>query len=301
LFLFADDTTAIASHKDIHELIDHVNTEMQKISNWLIINKLALNISKTKYIIFRTRGKQIPNNIHPVEINQNEIGTIEHESKITPIDRVWNGANNIENRSFKLLGVYLDEYLSFDKNTDVLCAKLTRANYCMKRASNKISLKSLRCLYFAMFHSHLNYCINIASCTSQSNISRISKLQKKAIRIINKARVNEHTAPLFKTSMILPYEKMIIYNRLMFMHAIRYNYAPSSTIDLFHRTIERNNDYVFRNQADFIVPFPRIDVFKKSPLYILPDTWNKSGYLIFYENNVTFMIALKHELFSNME
>ena len=57
LYLFADDTTGLAEHKDLNSLIAFVNTELQKISNWLDSNKMAINISKTKYIIFRTKVK----------------------------------------------------------------------------------------------------------------------------------------------------------------------------------------------------------------------------------------------------
>ena len=36
-----------------------VNTEIKKISKWLKINKLSLNIKKTKYIIFKNKQKLI--------------------------------------------------------------------------------------------------------------------------------------------------------------------------------------------------------------------------------------------------
>jgi len=57
--LFADDTACLARGKVIPELITYVNTELQKISNWFRAIKMAVYTAKTKYIIFRTRGKQI--------------------------------------------------------------------------------------------------------------------------------------------------------------------------------------------------------------------------------------------------
>jgi hypothetical protein len=294
-FLFADDTTLLAENDNLQDLISYINTEMKKIANWLIVNKLALNLSKTKYIIFRTRGKKIPNDIDPVVVNQNELHKEEDPDLITTIERIYNDSPITENRSFKLLGVYFDEFLSFDKNTDVLCAKLSRANFFLRRISHTISLKSLRCLYFALFHSHLIYCLNISSCTSQSNLNRINILHKKAIRIINRAKYNAHTAPLFKQSSILPFDMQVKYNKLMLMHSIRYNYCPSSLNDIF--TVNaNNNDHNLRHVEDFIVPHPRIELFKKLPHYTLTETWNKSGDLIYYNNKITFMYALKYEL-----
>ena len=82
-------------------------------------------------------------------------------------------------------------------------------------------------------HPHLLYCINILACTSTKNVNRILKLQKKAICIITKSNINEHTAPLFTNTKILPFDKLILQRKLLFMHAIHYNYALKSFADSF--------------------------------------------------------------------
>ena len=55
--LFANDTQGLAQGKHLPELIDKVNNELKKWAEWFRVNKLAVNTSKTKYIIFHTRGK----------------------------------------------------------------------------------------------------------------------------------------------------------------------------------------------------------------------------------------------------
>jgi hypothetical protein len=127
-----------------------------------------------------------------------------------------------------LLGVYFDEHLSFSKRISHICAKLSRANYLLRRVSNFISPKCLRMLYFSLFHSHLIYCNNIINCTSQSNLNRISLLQRKEIRIITKSPHNENTGPLFISLGILPFEKLLQLNKLLFIHSVVYGYAPPS-------------------------------------------------------------------------
>jgi hypothetical protein len=57
--LFADDTTGLAKGANLQELISYVNLELQKMANWFRSNKMQLNASKTKYIIFRTKNKYI--------------------------------------------------------------------------------------------------------------------------------------------------------------------------------------------------------------------------------------------------
>ena len=108
---------------------------------------MALNISKTKYIIFRTKGKQIDNNIPPVTFNNNEIGVQNDPNNISILERVYIDNPEQEHKYYKLLGVYLDEYLSFDKHVSYICAKLARANFCIKRAANKLSIYFTVILY----------------------------------------------------------------------------------------------------------------------------------------------------------
>jgi ribonuclease P/MRP protein subunit RPP40 len=46
-FLFTDDTSCLAEHKNLHTLIIYVNTERQKIAVWFKASKMAVNVSKT--------------------------------------------------------------------------------------------------------------------------------------------------------------------------------------------------------------------------------------------------------------
>ena len=43
-YLFTDDTTCLAEHNNLNELITFINIELQKLSNWLKSNKMAVNI-----------------------------------------------------------------------------------------------------------------------------------------------------------------------------------------------------------------------------------------------------------------
>ena len=269
-FLFADDTSCLAEHNNLNDLIVFVNCELQKLANWFRSNKMDVNISKTKYIIFRTKGKQIDNNIPPVTFNDNEIGVQNDPNNISILERVYIDNPEQEHKYYKLLGVYLDEYLSFDKHVSYICAKLARANFCIKRAANKLSIKALTSLYYALVHPHLLYCNTILNCTSAKNLTKIAKLQKKAIRTVTKSKANSHTAPLFKDLKILSFDKLSLQSKLHFMHSIRYNYAPKSFENVFVRNNDCDIDYNLRNNDEFALPAVRIEFFKRFPLYTFP-------------------------------
>ncbi len=109
----------------------------------------------------------------------------------------------------------------------------------------------MKSLYYALVHSHLTYCPIIVSCTNISNINRIIKVQKKAIRIITNSTYNEHTAPLFNNLGILRFDKLIDQAKLIFMHVITYNYAPQAFDNTWIRNNERGTGHTLRNDDDY--------------------------------------------------
>ena len=58
--------------------------------------------------------------------------------------------------------------------------------------------------------------------------------------------------------------------------------------------------YNHRNDNLFMLPLPRIKLFKRLTYYSLPAEWNSAGELIFYENRITFKHALREKLFEKL-
>ena len=96
--LFADDSTMFMSVKNPDELIHTTNKEMEKIVNWLEINKLTLNISKTHYMLFRNSHKKAHLTLKLVIRGQ----------KVEMVE------------STKFLGVYLDSRLAWRNHIDYI-------------------------------------------------------------------------------------------------------------------------------------------------------------------------------------
>ena len=55
LRLFADDTSLTAVDSDV--LIQRINSELLPVYEWLCSNKLTLNLSRTKYLVFQPRQR----------------------------------------------------------------------------------------------------------------------------------------------------------------------------------------------------------------------------------------------------
>ncbi len=103
--------------------------------------------------------------------------------------------------------------------------------------------------------------------------------------------------PLFRTENILPYEELLNHSSIMFMHSIYHKYAPKTMNTMF---VTSTQQYQHQLRTDtlkhFELPFPRTDKFKKSPVYMLSDIWNKTDINKIQPNRYTFNHYLKNHL-----
>ena len=74
--IYADDTTLSSvlntfnDNKHYQNLETLINEELTKKSEWVKINKLLLNVVKSKYIIFKKKEKIIQTQIDNIDIEQ---------------------------------------------------------------------------------------------------------------------------------------------------------------------------------------------------------------------------------------
>jgi exonuclease III len=295
-FLFADDTQGLKGGKVLSTLIDEVNRELKKWAVWFLANKMAVNTAKTKFIVFHTRGRNPNLEGKTLFFDNNPPHLIPDPSLISPLERIHSNHPNVDSRSYKLLGILLDEHLSFNANTNLLLSKLAKSTFIINRSKNFLPKSSLITLYYSLIHSHLSYCPIIASCTSKTNLKKIFLAQKKAIRIITLSKWNDHTDPLFTELKILPYPKMILQAKLHFMHSYHYNYAPPSFNDTWILNSVRYPERELRNADDYYLPRPNLTLFTNLPLYSLPLSWNEAGPSKYHANVALFKFCLRAEL-----
>ena len=170
--LFADDTTTLASGSDINLVGPLINHELQKIGIWLKANELSINTSKTKVMIF-SNNNPIPS--FKFVFNNNDLNTLQNPNLISEVERI---ESNSKNPAFKMLGVLLDEKLSFDHHCLKVLKKINSALFMINRAKHLLSRNSLKRLYYAMIHPHLLYCLPFYCHTSAKNIEILYKKTK---------------------------------------------------------------------------------------------------------------------------
>ena len=154
---------------------------------------------------------------------------------------------------------------------------MSKSIFCINRAKHFLPQGTLITLYHSLVHSHLLYCPLVTSCSSNKDLEKIFKIQKKAIRIVTNSSYHTHTAPLFGKHKILPLNKILLQAKLHFMHSIHYNYAPPTLKHMCLTNSERTLSHHLRNQDEYTIPRANYTFFTRFPLYTLPKAWNTAG------------------------
>ena len=169
--LFADDTTISAPiNTNNKETANIINMELEKIITWLKLNKLSLNISKTKFCIFHKVQRKV--SIPEIQIEN----TVISNTKVVDF-----------------LGFKLDENLNWNDHIEKLSCKLSRTLGIINKMKYVLPINVLLQLYSSLFLPHVHYDILIWG----HNNERIEKLQKRAVRFITQSKYLAHTDPIF--------------------------------------------------------------------------------------------------------
>ena len=98
----------------------------------------------------------------------------------------------------KLLGIFIDENLTWKYHIEHVCNKVAKSIGMMYKPRNILSKRLMKHLYFSFIHSYLNYANIARASTNKWNLIPLYRHQKHAIRIINYKDRFAYTKPLFK-------------------------------------------------------------------------------------------------------
>ena len=163
-FLFADDTNIYFESNDLPSMEKVINKELEQLNLWLNVNRLALNISKTNFVIFRTYNKPIKHNM-TLKINKKAISQKEH---------------------IKYLGITIDSHLNWKNHIFNVSKKISRSIGIMYKLREFMNIKMLINIYYSLIYSHLVYAIHVWGSACDTELNKILILQKKAVRMITK-------------------------------------------------------------------------------------------------------------------
>ena len=176
------------------------------------------------------------------------------------------GQTIVEVSETKFLGVTIDNKLSWIPHIENLHKKLKSVTGTLKRIKNNIPEQNFKSIYYALFESHMRYCITVFGGASSSHLDKLFRIQKHCLRILfgdfeeymqkreTCARTREyrkqtlgsdyyckeHTKPLFHKLEILSFKNIYNYQTCLEMLKILKFRLPIQLYDLL-KLSPRNN------------------------------------------------------------
>lgn len=252
---YADDTQLYISfsNHDSDQKLAHLSSILDKVYSWFCANRLAVNPSKTEYLL---------------------IGTPLQRSKIT------NNSVNFQNlalspsRSAKNLGVIFDENLDFKSHISSVC----RASFFQIRQIRQIrpslTRNSATILANSIVHSKLDYCNSLLHGLPTSSLNRLQHVQNSLARVVCKSsRLQFRSLSLLRSLHWLPVNQRIKYKiALLTFKTLRFG-KPSYLSEIL---LPYRPSRALRSTDANLLSVPNIltSLGRRSFSYAAPTIWN---------------------------
>ena len=222
--LFADDSNMFCCGNDVQKLISTTNTELIKIVDWFIANRLTLNEQKTQMMVF---------------------GPIQYLNYKEPFKIVLNGVEIEESKQIKFLGLIIDQKLTFKLHIQQVVKKMSKAIGAINRIKFYVNKSILNLMYSSLCLPHLVYCNIIWSTNYPTTIKPIEKIMNKAMRVITISNADKPSENLYKITNNLNYDNLSTYFKAIFVYKYFHGLLPDNFNNYFVRQkTSRHSSYV---------------------------------------------------------
>jgi hypothetical protein len=262
--LFADDTSLIFNNSSLDNLEMNAYIGVQSIVQFLNQRQLTINSKKCQYLQFKSKYNSIQDRAINVFVEDNQL---DQEEKVT------------------FLGVLLDRQLTWHPYIEKICNKIASGVFVLRQLARLNDKKLLFTAYHGLILSHIRYAILVWGNSSKQNLDRVFKIQKKAIRCIERVNRLDSCRPLFKRLGLLTVPSLYVYEVVL--------YVKTSGINQNFNV----HGYNTRNQADYHMVTHNSRLFEQKPDYIGRKFYNKlPQHLKIHENIKIFKKHLKKYL-----
>lgn len=251
--LFADDTSLIFSDSIIENLEINAHIGVQSVVQFLNQMKLTINSKKCQYLQFKSKYNSNEDRTLNVFVNDNQL---DQEDNV------------------KFLGVLLDRRLTWDPYIEKICNKASSGVFVLRQLTRLNDKKLLFTAYHGLILSHIRYAILVWGNSSKQNLDRVFKVQKRAIRYMEKASRLDSCRPLFKRLGLLTVPCLYIYEAIVYVKSSDIN----QNLDI--------HGYNTRNRADYHLVSHNSRLFEQKPSYIGRKFYNNLPQLLKSSENI---------------
>jgi len=233
--MFADDTLVYVSGEGSAELERKMRIVFNIVEEWMCINKLKLNVSKTKYMIIRSVRKEQRGNI---TLKCSDGMELERVDKI------------------KYLGVIIDDKLQFKDHCDYMLKKIGKKTSFLNRIGSFVSPYTRCIVYKSIIAPHFEYCATLLIGMGETQLNKLQIAQNRAMRVILQCNRFTKIEHMLQALQFMSVRQRVCYNVAVFIFKILNNMASvalSNKIEIVGRDCDRQT----RQAGNIVVTFRR--------------------------------------------
>ena len=289
IHLYADDTQLYIEFNPLIQNFSNIEERiiacLQEIKTWMQLNKLKLNSDKTEALLTQTRNNFFTYTVEDIHLDQT------NNEKITPSPVV------------KSLGVLFDEYLTFEKQVDMIVKTCNIHLRNLRVIGSKLTYDHKRQLVHCLIFSKLDYCNGLLFGLPDCLINKLQKVQNSCVRFLFGSKEIhrwDRVSSFLKQAHFLPIRRRIEYKIALTVFKCLNNIAPSYMSNLI--TPQRQSIKTLRCDNDFfkltVPPVSHLRQTERSFSYCGPSVWNQLPYRLRTMSDVkVFKSELKTYLF----
>ena len=252
--LFADDTNLTVAGESVELVERAMNRDLENVKTWLLANKLSLNVAKTEFLLIGSRHNIRNLDVQPdLRIGQHPLKQVTHS---------------------RVLGVEIDQYLSWGEHIDVITKKLTSGIGAIRRIRNFVDQPTLISVHNAIVQPYFDYCSEVWDTLGEGLSKRLQKLQNRSARVIlhmtNDTPSKEALLALGWESL----EEQRFKNKAKHMFKILNYEAPKCLVDLFTRKQQITNYSLRGSSTSLQLPLPKTESGRRCFAYNGAKVWN---------------------------
>ena len=221
VYNYADDNSLAYQHKDPDILVNVLENASTIAIDWFNDNFMQANPSKFQAITLCGRN---PNRDLVFQVN---------------------GATIPSLPEVKLLGVTIDNKLSFIPHVSNVCQKASKQVNALSRLSKYLSYKSRFNVYNAFVRSNFTYCSSVYYKTGRTNERKLEKVHERAIRAVANDFTSPYSDVLSRCNVLMFYDQ---HEMIFIEHVFKVinGAAPPIPKDFY---VMRNSGYNLRDNS----------------------------------------------------
>ena len=251
---YADDTQILITARNEEELKNKVESSIRKAQLWYSTNSLKINPAKTEILVLGRKNTQSRLNF-----------TVQEGKSSTSIEN---------SNKMKILGVLLDEKLTWEHQVKSVKAKTFRIIRKLARTAHILPMSSRRQLYDALVTPHFSYCDTVWGGLSKGLSMELQKAGNFAARsLLGLKKRASATFALVKLNMMPLEQKRMVHTGVL-VHKIRKGTGPAYLLNEYGMQSTRGHQTRSKTRGDMKTLSHNTAKYERSTLQRATQTWN---------------------------